>query len=72
VPGVFFCTHRIDREDPALVDIAPTALELFGVEPPRHMDGVPLFTGSELRRNGSAGPGPEEVAPAPEPVAPAG
>jgi hypothetical protein len=67
VPGVLFCTHSIDREDPALVDIAPTALELFGVEPPRHMDGVPLFTGAELRRNGSGGPGPGEAAAAPAP-----
>ena len=46
VPGIFFCSHRIDREDPALMDVAPTALKLFGVEPPKHMDGRPLFSGT--------------------------
>jgi len=43
VPGVFFCNRRIDCNDPALIDIAPTALTLFGIEPPDYMDGKPLF-----------------------------
>ena len=43
VPGVFFCNRPIDRQDPALIDIAPTALELFGLQPPAHMEGRPLF-----------------------------
>jgi predicted AlkP superfamily phosphohydrolase/phosphomutase len=42
VPGVFFCNRRTTTEDPALVDIAPTALRLFGIDPPPHMDGRPL------------------------------
>ena len=42
VPGVFFCNRAIRDEAPALIDIAPTALRLFGIEPPRHMDGRPL------------------------------
>jgi predicted AlkP superfamily phosphohydrolase/phosphomutase len=42
VPGVFFSNQPIDRDDPALIDIAPTALRLFGVEPPDHMDGKSL------------------------------
>lgn len=42
VPGVFFCNRKITAEQPALVDIAPTALKLFGIEPPAHMDGRPL------------------------------
>src|SRR5437773_12291487 len=42
VPGVFFCNRAIDEQQPALVDIAPTALRLFGIEPPRYMDGRPL------------------------------
>ena len=42
VPGVFFCNRRTATEDPALIDIAPTALRLFGIEPPPHMDGQPL------------------------------
>ncbi len=43
VPGVFFCNREIDDDDPGLIDIAPTALKLFGLEPPAHMDGKPLF-----------------------------
>jgi len=39
VPGVFFCNKAVDAEEPHIVDIAPTALKLFGVEPPAHMDG---------------------------------
>jgi len=45
VPGVFFCSRPISRDDPALIDIAPTALALFGVAIPGHMQGRPLFTG---------------------------
>ena len=54
VPGVFFCNHRIDREDPLLIDIAPTSLRLFGIEPPPYMEGNPLFTHPESlgRANG--------------------
>jgi predicted AlkP superfamily phosphohydrolase/phosphomutase len=43
VPGVLFCNEPIDREDPALIDLAPTALWAFGVQPPAHMDGKILF-----------------------------
>jgi predicted AlkP superfamily phosphohydrolase/phosphomutase len=43
VPGVFFCDREIDRGDPALIDIAPSALWLFGIEPPAYMDGRSLF-----------------------------
>lgn len=43
VPGVFFCNHAIDKRDPALIDIAPTVLRLFGIDAPAHMDGKPLF-----------------------------
>jgi predicted AlkP superfamily phosphohydrolase/phosphomutase len=39
VPGVFFCNRTTTAEDPALIDIAPTALQLFGIMPPAHMDG---------------------------------
>ena len=42
VPGVFFCNRHVDDEEPALIDIAPTALRLFGVEPPAYMDGKAL------------------------------
>jgi predicted AlkP superfamily phosphohydrolase/phosphomutase len=42
VPGVFFCSRPTTTTDPALVDLAPTALRLFGIEPPAHMDGQAL------------------------------
>jgi predicted AlkP superfamily phosphohydrolase/phosphomutase len=42
VPGVLFCNRRVGTEQPALIDIAPTALRLFGIEPPPYMDGRPL------------------------------
>ena len=42
VPGVFFCNRKVETEQPALVDIAPTALRLFGIQPPAYMDGRPL------------------------------
>ena len=48
VPGVLFCSRRIDASDPALIDIAPTALRLFGVEPPAYMEGTPLFNFERL------------------------
>jgi predicted AlkP superfamily phosphohydrolase/phosphomutase len=50
VPGVFFCTKKIQKKDPALIDIAPTTLKLFGVDPPKHMDGAPLFDSEAFRR----------------------
>jgi predicted AlkP superfamily phosphohydrolase/phosphomutase len=48
VPGVLFCTHKIDDEDPALMDIAPTAMRLFGMQVPPHMEGKPLFSDATL------------------------
>jgi predicted AlkP superfamily phosphohydrolase/phosphomutase len=54
VPGVFFCNQPIDAEDPGLIDIAPTVMRLFGLEPPAHMDGRPLFDGRPGRRRPAA------------------
>ena len=62
VPGVFFCSHRIDVDDPALIDLAPTALKLFGVEPPRHMDGRTLFTANPMGQE--ARPAADKAVPA--------
>lgn len=42
VPGVFFSNKRIIADNPRILDVAPTILTLFGVEPPAHMDGKPL------------------------------
>ena len=44
VPGIFFSNYAIEEENPSLIDIAPSALRLFGLEPPAYMDGKPLFT----------------------------
>jgi predicted AlkP superfamily phosphohydrolase/phosphomutase len=45
VPGVLFCNRRIENDDPALIDIAPTALTLFGIVPPAYMDGRAFAVG---------------------------
>ncbi|MBN2369883.1 MAG: alkaline phosphatase family protein [Vicinamibacteria bacterium] len=55
VPGVIFCNVPIDREDPALIDLAPTALKLFGIQPPPHMDGKTLFEKNPLARRDAGG-----------------
>jgi predicted AlkP superfamily phosphohydrolase/phosphomutase len=44
VPGVLFCNWRMESENPSLLDVAPSVLTLFGVDPPKHMEGKPLFT----------------------------
>ena len=46
VPGVFWCDRKIDIEDPALIDLAPTVLDLFGVPIPAYMQGRALFGGA--------------------------
>jgi len=43
VPGIFFCNHQINTRSPSIVDIAPTAMELFGLKVPDHMDGQSLL-----------------------------
>jgi predicted AlkP superfamily phosphohydrolase/phosphomutase len=43
VPGVLFSNRKINRENPGIEDLAPTALDLFGVEKPAWMEGKPLF-----------------------------
>ena len=51
VPGVVFCNRPIFAEDPGIEDMAPTALDLFGIEPPPHMEGRSLFQRPAERRN---------------------
>ena len=43
VPGVLFSNRAIDAEEPGIEDLAPTALALFGVDPPEWMEGKPVF-----------------------------
>ena len=42
VPGVLFCNRKINTEQPRIIDVGPTVLDLFGVDVPQHMDGKPL------------------------------
>jgi predicted AlkP superfamily phosphohydrolase/phosphomutase len=42
VPGVLFCNRAILTENPRLLDIGPTVLDLFGISTPDYMDGRPL------------------------------
>jgi predicted AlkP superfamily phosphohydrolase/phosphomutase len=39
VPGVLFSSHKFIEDKPAIVDVAPTILKLFGIALPGHFDG---------------------------------
>ena len=54
VPGVFFCNHKINNDDPALMDVAPSALKLFGLDVPSHMDGESFFDEAGFKGTGQA------------------
>ena len=41
VPGVLFSNRKITVEKPAIVDVAPTVLQLFGLKLPGYFDGKP-------------------------------
>lgn len=43
VPGVLFSNRTVDAEDPGIEDLAPTALDLFGIGIPEWMEGKPVF-----------------------------
>jgi len=45
VPGVIICNRKIDKADPQLLDLAPTFLKLFGLDPLPEMVGSPIFEG---------------------------
>jgi predicted AlkP superfamily phosphohydrolase/phosphomutase len=47
VPGILFCNKSIDDENPRLMDIGPTVLDMFGVKIPSNMDGYPLAVALE-------------------------
>ncbi len=44
VPGVLFANFRIEKENPSLMDIAPTILEILNIDIPEEMDGEPLVS----------------------------
>ncbi len=43
VPGTIMVNREIEKDKPALIDIGPTLLKLFGHKVPEDMDGKPLF-----------------------------
>jgi predicted AlkP superfamily phosphohydrolase/phosphomutase len=45
VPGILFCSHPIETDNPRLLDLGPTVLDLFGIKVPDYMDGRPLMVG---------------------------
>ena len=48
VPGVLFCNQKITDEKPAIVDVAPTLLKLFGLALPGHLDGKAWTVGTPV------------------------
>jgi len=48
VPGVFFCSQKVNAKTPSIMDIAPTVLTLFGLSVPAYMDGRSLVDASPL------------------------
>lgn len=53
VPGVFWSNRKINTDKPRLMDMAPTVLDVFGVNAPAYMQGSPLFG---ERRQAAAAP----------------
>ncbi len=45
--GVLFSNRKIDAEDPGIEDMAPTALRLFGIQPPEWMEGKSVLCGAD-------------------------
>ncbi len=43
VPGILLTNHQVTVDDPDLTDLAPTVLNLFGIESPPQMTGRVLF-----------------------------
>jgi predicted AlkP superfamily phosphohydrolase/phosphomutase len=49
VPGILLSNRTIDRDDPHIVDMAPTILSAFGLRKAPHMEGSPLIPPERLR-----------------------
>jgi predicted AlkP superfamily phosphohydrolase/phosphomutase len=43
VRGILFSSRKINRADPAMIDIAPSVLTALGIPVPAAMDGKPLY-----------------------------
>jgi predicted AlkP superfamily phosphohydrolase/phosphomutase len=66
VPGVLFSNLKLAKPSPSIMDVAPTVLELFGLERPGHMDGRSLLpagtskAGFSIAATAPAGPAPKK------------
>lgn len=47
VPGMLFCNRPIAEENPRIIDIGPTVLDLFGVDIPPYCDGHSIMPAGE-------------------------
>jgi predicted AlkP superfamily phosphohydrolase/phosphomutase len=56
VPGVLFSNLPISTETPAIVDIAPSVMTLFGLQPAKYMQGRPIFAALGAPEGGVRGP----------------
>jgi predicted AlkP superfamily phosphohydrolase/phosphomutase len=61
VPGVLFSNRKIVDEKPAIVDVAPTILRLFGLDLPMHFDGRAWTFASDLNKAPVSAPTAESV-----------
>jgi predicted AlkP superfamily phosphohydrolase/phosphomutase len=43
VPGILFSNRKLARDDPKIIDLGPTVLDLFGIDAPPHMTGRTLL-----------------------------
>lgn len=48
VPGVLFSNLKLEPQGANIIDLAPTTLELFGVDKPRYMDGKSLLCSEKV------------------------
>ena len=49
VPGVFFSNYAVESKEPTLLDVAPSALKMFGLTPPKYMEGSPLYADATFK-----------------------
>jgi predicted AlkP superfamily phosphohydrolase/phosphomutase len=62
VPGVLFCNRPIAADEPGMIDLAPTVLDLFGIPAPAYMQGRNLFAPQDAPASSPPRRTPAEVA----------
>lgn len=53
VPGIIATNFKINAKNPSIVDLAPTALDFFGLKSPAYMDGRSLIGSDETNEKGT-------------------